>query len=253
MPAGATGPSGNVRFYAGKTMLAEVPLLQGAASWSGVVSGAGQTLTVVYQGDVDWQPSASAGMQLPPDTTGFWIKPVGDTTQLKLEAGQQAVYPLQVGPGVSGLYPGIVTFSVEGLPAGATATFSPAQLAATSGIRNVTLSVTVPPATSATVASSVLSGGTSGRGGLGAGEVLLALLLLPVAGARRLRTWGRGMKGMCLLLAASAAMLGMTGCGVTMGPGLGTNAKPVTYMLTVVMTTAGQQRSMQEALVVQPQ
>jgi hypothetical protein len=93
---------------------------------------------------------------------------------------------------------------------------------------------------------------------LRSGGLALTLILLPIASARRLRNASRGLYGMCLFLAACVAALGLAGCGFKPGAGLGTTAKPdaaqpVTYTLTVVMTTGAQQVTMPETLVVQPQ
>ena len=270
----AAALAGQVLFYAGKTLLAQVTLTpaaltpaaqtQGVAVWTGAMINPeqAQTLTAVYQGDTDCLPSTSAGILLPPDTAGFWMKSLGDSAQMPAATGQKTAFPLQVGPGQSGLYPGTVTFSVQGLPAGAVATFSPSQLDATGGTQNVTLTVTVPAAT--TTSALELSGsGPAGSSRLGAlsrtaGGLALALLLLPIAGARRLRSASRALHGMCLLLVACVAALGLAGCGFTPGAGLGATAradaaKPETYALTVVMTTGAQQVTMPETLVVQPQ
>jgi sugar lactone lactonase YvrE len=275
----AAALTGQVLFYAGKTLLAEVPLTltaptpaaqtqgaatQGVAIWTGAMIDPeqAQTLTAVYQGDTDCLPSTSAGILLPPNTAGFWMKSLGDSAQVPAATGQTTAFPLQVGPGLSGLYPGTVTFSVQGLPAGAVATFSPAQLGATLGTQNVTLTVTVPAATTKS-ALEPLGSGPAGPSRLGAlsrdaGGLALTLILLPIASARRLRNASRGLYGMCLFLAACVAALGLAGCGFKPGAGLGTTARPdaaqpVTYTLTVVMTTGAQQVTMPETLVVQPQ
>jgi hypothetical protein len=261
-------PTGNVRFYQGKTMLAEVPLVQGAASWSGTLPDVqtASSLTAVYQGDGNCLPSSSNAIEESVNTAGFWMKLHGAAVQpaqaASTSASVQTVFPLQVGPGASGVFPGVVTFSVQGLPAGATATFSPATLQANSGIQNVSMQVTMPETATATVADSGLDSGlgtnpTRGSGGGSAasrlGGAVLALVLLPLAGARRLRAAGRGMKLVCLLLAGCAAVAGLTGCGVVMGPGMKVNSatQTVSYPLTVVMLTGGQQTSVQEVLSVQ--
>jgi sugar lactone lactonase YvrE len=232
-------PTGNVRFYQGKTMLAEVPLVQGAASWSGTLPDVqtASSLTAVYQGDGNCLPSSSNAIEESVNTAGFWMKLHGAAVQpaqaASTSASVQTVFPLQVGPGASGVFPGVVTFSVQGLPAGATATFSPATLQANSGIQNVSMQVTMPETATATVADSGLDSGlgtnpTRGSGGGSAasrlGGAVLALVLLPLAGARRLRAAGRGMKLVCLLLAGCAAVAGLTGCGVVMGPGMKVNS-----------------------------
>jgi len=101
-----------------------------------------------------------------------------------------------------------VTFSATGLPTGATATFSPATIAAGSGATTVTL--TIQTSTSPTARNENPIPGEP------LVPVALGFLLLPLAAMKSVRRRLRQMPCLPLLLAAAAlalgAVLGLSGC-----------------------------------------
>jgi hypothetical protein len=126
-----------------------------------------------------------------------------------------------------------VTFSVSGLPSGATATFSPASLAANAGPQTVTLAVQTAATTASQRAPSI---------GRRLAPTALALLLMPLFGARRMRRRGRKISFyLCLLLLAGMATATLlTGCGSS--GGFFAQA-PASYPLTITATSAGLQHT----------
>jgi hypothetical protein len=139
-------------------------------------------------------------------------------------SGQTAVYSLLVTPTTGDALPAI-TFAASGLPAGATATFSPSRIAAGAGTTNVTLSIQTPAAQVAR-----LKQGRELNGGLGV--VAMCLLLLPFG--RRSRRFGKclmRLSSMVVLLAGAASLMGLTGCGADV-------ARSTVQSYTVTVTSA---------------
>jgi hypothetical protein len=105
-----------------------------------------------------------------------------------------------------------VTLGTSGLPAGATATFSPTTVAAGSGTTTVTLTIQLASQTARN--EKPFSGGPLG-------PVAFGFLLLPLAGLKQVRRRLRQMPRLPLLLLAMAlslgAMAGLSGCGSQSG------------------------------------
>jgi hypothetical protein len=148
-----------------------------------------------------------------------------------------ASYSFALAP-LSGVYPGVVTFWVSGLPPGATPTFSPASLAATDGPQTVTLTVQTAATTALQRAPAI---------GRRLAPTALALLLMPLFGARRMRRRGRRMGSyLCLLLLAGIATATLlTGCGSSGGFFA---QPPTSYPLTITATSAGLQHTISVTL-----
>jgi hypothetical protein len=136
-------------------------------------------------------------------------------------------------------YPATVNFSVSGLPAGATATFSPASVAANGASQAVTLSVQ----TSATAALHM-----PGSPWKDTSIAFAALCLLPLCFRRKLRSGvARNVTLLLLLCGSAVAVTAITGC--SSGGALPT--PPVTYPLTVTATSGTVQHSVAVSLVLQ--
>jgi hypothetical protein len=133
-----------------------------------------------------------------------------------------------------GNYAGAVNFSASGLPQGATATFSPSTIPANGGQQTVTLTIqTAASETSQTAWSSEWK----------RVPLVFALLLFPVAGARRMRKQGVKLSRLlCLLLVlAGVGVTGiMTGCGSGNGVFV---QRPQSYTVTITATSGGVQHS----------
>ncbi len=240
-------PTGVVRFSNGTSLLGEATLENGAASFSTnqFQENTANQLTAVYQGDTNFLPSSSSALAVDPVTTDFSVAPTVGMQSLSVPSGGKVVFPLQVSPGNAGMYPGVVTFAVTaGLPAGATAVFSPATLAANSGAQTVNLTVQ----TAAGKAAAPVDAAQSGVGEK-LGEAALALMLLPLTAARRLRRSR-------LVLLVLVVLGGIGGSGILTGCGFSaTNTAataPSTYNLTVTVTSGGIAHTTMESLTVQP-
>jgi hypothetical protein len=130
-----------------------------------------------------------------------------------------------------GSFPGPVTFTVTGLPAGATYSFNPSSLPASSTGENVVL--TIQTSRSSQTALLWRRSGTLG----------LALLLFPLVGARRLRRAGNRIRRtglLMLLLPITASLFGLSGCGT--GDGFFAQA-PKDYKVTVTVASGSLQQS----------
>lgn len=230
--SGTTGtPSGNVQFYDGANLLATAALSGGSATVStGALAPGSHALTAVYTGDVNFTGSNS-GTAISVTVTGtldFTISAITATNTVL--PGSAASYSFTVTP-ANGTYPANVNFTATGLPPGATATFSPASIAANAGAQTVVVSIQ-------TAAVSAFSHGK------GAAPIVLALLLLPISGWRRARLAGRRSKQILRLLLflvlMTAGMAGMTGCGTGNGYlGQGNQS----YTVTLTATSGAVQHS----------
>jgi hypothetical protein len=126
-----------------------------------------------------------------------------------------------------------VSFTVSGLPAGATATFMPQTIPAGSGTTTVTLTIQTSSQAATMVRPRPLGRDTGGRPLLA-----LGLLLLPFAGTikRVGQTKGQALCWTLLLMLGSATCL--VGCGGgSSGSGSSTASQPQSYNITVTGTS----------------
>ena len=228
--SGAGTPTGSVTFYSGSTVLAQSPLSGGMATYTTSSLAAGtQQITASYQGSNNFSPSVSNGsINLVVENLNLSITSPTSTAQ----PGGAAVFTFTVTPTGGTTFPSAVSFSIAGLPSGATYTFSPSPIPAGAGSTVVTLTVQVPQNVSSIKPAS--GGPTLAGAGMRMAPFALALLLLPFAG--RLRRAGRGFNRVmyvALLLVASLATVGgIAACG-----GAGNSAaQPQTYNLTITVT-----------------
>jgi hypothetical protein len=143
-------------------------------------------------------------------------------------------YSLQVAPQIASTFLYNVVLTASGLPAGATATFSPATVSAGGGTTKFTLTIN-------TLASAASNGAPP--------SLLTLSLLLPLFGAIRFRRRLRsGMLPILLLACLSLpAAVGLSGCS---GAGLFA-ARKVPYSITVTATEGTLQRSTEVPLAIQ--
>jgi hypothetical protein len=211
----ASVPTGSVNFLDGTTLLSTVPLTNGVAVLgTSTLSIATHSITAVYSGDTNFVSVTSAAQSITVQDFNLTISVSSGSasvTSVTTLPGGTAVYTFTLSPVGSATFPATVTLSASGLPAGATATFSPATLAAGTGSTNVTLTIQLP------ATSSLLQ--PANRIGRGLAPFTLALLLLPFS--RRMRRAGRklrrGVSLALLLLVGLAATVGLTGCGYSSG------------------------------------
>ena len=247
-------PTGTVRFFSGKHEIGEATLQNGTAAFQvlRLPQGSLNAVEAVYQGDINFLPSSADPLPVQIHSSSFWVSNGSGAATAQVQAGEKAGLPLQVGPGDGGLYPGVVTFSVSGLPAGATASFSPATLAADSGAQAVMLTIQ----TVATPAATTARNRPQGSVFPGIAEASLALLLLPFTRARRLRASGRKLTVAILLLASSLFGSGaLTGCGFASGSSWSSGdikvpEQSTSYTLVVTVTSGAVSESTTASLTV---
>jgi hypothetical protein len=227
LSSSASTPTGTVTFYDGTTILGTVTLSAGVATYSTSSLAAGShSITAVYSGDSNFVTVTSSITTETIENFTIAIS-TGDTTSATASPGGQALYSFAVSPPSGTTFAGPVTFTVTGLPTGATATFSPNPVPAGAGNTTVTMTVTVPSTAEAEPLNSPLSGGAL--------PVALGMILLPFTG--RVRRMSRRLKGMVFLtVVAIAGAAFVSGCGGGSGSGSST-PPPQNYTLTVTGTS----------------
>lgn len=207
---------------------------------SGLPAG-NNNLTVGYSGGGMYGGTASAAVPVivaPAVVLDFTLTRISAESQTII-TGEAATIAVQVAP-TNGTYPGNVIFAATGLPVGATATFTPATLAANGGPTSVNLKVQTAPLVSANR--------------LGHGSIALGLLLLPLLGTKRGQLIGNGRAAgrylftVLVLLASAVTVTGLIGCGDRNGF---FGHAPQTYTITITATSGSVQHSVNATLNVQ--
>lgn len=243
-------PSGSVGFYDSETLLGTVALSgTGTATYSTSALSVGtHSITARYQGDGNYTGSVSAALsQIIMASPGFTIDPVstgGDGGGSGSGGSGGGSGPTQtVTPGATVTYGFTiqaqsaplttpVVFSALGLPSGATATFNPPSIIPGLTASSFAMSIQTPKVTTTSAAvpphlpSPVL-------------PVVTALILLPLLGAKRLRTGAKGLSRSVLvffvLLLSGVTVVSLSGCGSKATGYFG--SAPQSYVITVVGTT----------------
>lgn len=244
VPATTGTPTGTVSFYDGTTLLNTATLASGTASitTTGLSAGTTNQLSAVYGGDTNFTSSTSSPVGIGVAALDFTMTASGSTAQT-VNPGSAAAYQLTVSP-LYGAYAGAVTFTVSGLPSGATATFSPSTIAATGGQQAVTMTVQ----TSASSAKESHPAFPTTKSALR--PVALGLLLLLGLGGMRRRGKNLRLLLPVVLLLVSGAILLMNGCGG--GSSMSSQGStPVTSMLTVTATSSTLQHTATVSLTVE--
>ncbi len=206
-------PSGTVSFYDGTTLLGTSPLANGTANLSTTALGVGATnvLTASYSGDVNFTASSTtASTSIVVAALDFTLTVAGPATGTVVP-GSAINYQLVVNP-LYGVMPARSTLPSAVCPAGATATFNPATIAANGGQQTITVTIQTAATTAAEHAPPL---------GRRLAPLALALLLLPLFGASRIRREGRHLtRWLCfaLLLGGTAATAALMGCASNNGP-----------------------------------
>ena len=198
--------SGTVQFSDGGSNIAQGVVQAGVASAAYLAPAAGtHAIVATFNGGPNFGSSASSVLQ-------FVVSPMPDfdvgtsgSSTATVQAGTVASYSVVVAS-QPGPFTGDVVLSVRGLPAGATASFSPPQLVPGAGSATSTLSIQTQPLAAATAGGGV---------GPWAWVLALGLGILPAFGRRR-RFWrdARGFHQSALaVLAVFGALLAAGGCG----------------------------------------
>ena len=240
IPAPVTG---TVVFYDGTMAVGAGTIANGVATLttSALVVGS-HPVTAAYSGDANYNSATSAvysqKVTAQAAVLDFTLTLTSAQSQTILP-GAAAPYVVKVAP-TNTIYPGIVTFTATGLPAGATISFTPATVAADGGPTAINVSVQ----TASQVATEA-----AGKFEKNALSVALGLLLLPFAGSKRLRAASRYVFMMLVFLGGIVATTGLTGCGVTGTRGNGFFGQaPQTYNITITATSGTIQHSVNVTL-----
>jgi hypothetical protein len=191
-------------FYDGSTQIGTATIAGGSATITTSALGAGQhSITAAYSGDNNYGPGTSSA--LAENVQDFTLTFVASgSSSASVPAGGTASYTLVLTPVNGTTMPAAVSLSAPNTPLGMSLTFSPNAVEAGSGTTVVTLEMTLPKN-----AADARSRGPLGGGAL---PVALGLILLPFAG--KMRRGRGGLTALIVLAALSAALaLGMVGCG----------------------------------------
>ena len=188
-------PTGTVQFFDAGNLIATAPLVNGSASAIELNPASGNhTLSVAYSGDTNFHASTSANViQAVNAMPDFTIGTAGNSQQTVI-AGSLATFGFTVGS-QGAPFTGAVTLSASGLPAGATASFSPPAV--------------VPGASSAPVTMTVTTRATTALSTRKQPEVALAVIgAIFLLALRRRRALPR-----LLAMLVVAGLFGLAGCG----------------------------------------
>ena len=229
-------PTGSVTFFDNGAALQTVTLSGGVASANPTLSpGTTHVLTASYSGDTNFVASSTSatGVTVAVGAPQFTFTGTG-ANALTVAPGGVAAYTFSISPG-SVNYAGPVTFSVAGLPPGATASFNPSTILASGGVQTVTMTVQTLTTTAHNLTPS------SPLGGGGKVPAMLSLLLLPLVVNNKLsRRLSTRLLMLVLLMAALTGLAAITGCGSGSGFSL---EQPQTYTLTVTATSGSLQQT----------
>jgi hypothetical protein len=233
-----TLPTGTIAFYDGTTQIGSSAVAAGVATFTTSALAAGpHSITAVYSGDSSYGPAK--GGPLSELAEDFTIAPAGGGA-VTVSAGGLASFPLVVTPVGGPTMPSAINLSVTGLSLASTGSFSPASVAAGSGTTTVMLQVQLPGKAALEIPPRPFARPLGG----GALPLALSLILLPFAG--RLRKAARQWRRLAVLALLGAALaVGFTGCG---GPG---KINSELYSLTVTATSGSLSHSTTLSLTVQ--
>jgi hypothetical protein len=225
-------PSGTVQFFDGSTLLGTATLTGGVATFTTTLpAGSTNLITVQYPGSpVSATAQGNTALTVVVGALDFgYALATGSVSTQTVNVGAATSYNLTVSP-LYGGFPGAVTFAVTGLPPGATYNLSPSTLQASSTGSSQVLTVQTSTAVASTSDLNLKSK---------IAPILLGMLILPLAGSRRMRKSGNRIarNGLfCLLLILGAgAMAGLTGCGTSNGV---FHQGQQSFTLTVTATSA---------------
>ncbi len=181
------------------------------------------TVAATEAATTSYAPATGTGTLTVTAATDFTFANSGTTTQT-VARGSSTSFAFALGL-VSASYPSAVTFSQTGLPAGATAVFSPASVAVAGGAQTVTMTVQ----TATVVAANTEPVSPWMRGS----EGLFVACLIPLCFRRKLRSSVVRLLMVALFACASLGMVaGLTGCS-----GGSLVFAPGTYPVTVTATS----------------
>ena len=193
-------PTGTVQFLDAGNVVATAALVNGSASAIELNPPSGNhTLSVAYSGDTNFHASTSANVIQAVNAMPDFTVGVSGSSQQTVIAGSSASFGLTIGSQAAP-FTGAVTLSANGLPAGATVSFSPPAVVPGASSAAVTMTV-------ATRATTALN--TSAKPELATAATSAIFLLV----LRRRRVLSR-----LLAVLAVASLFGLAGCGARTAP-----------------------------------
>jgi hypothetical protein len=235
-------PTGSITFLDNTTALGTpVTLVNGVATLNISTLAVGtHPITAQYSGDGAFNGATSSIVNQVVEDFTVTIGTGGSTQTIKL--GSAATYTFPVAPSGGSTFPSAVTFTATGLPPGATATFSPASLAAGSSATTVTLTIQV---TQLTMLEKIE------RAGHSLPIAAFAMLLLPFTFKKgRSGKWPKALAMMLIMLTGLGAAAMISGCAGSSTP----STPPVqtgTFNVNVVATSGALSHTTPITLIVQ--
>lgn len=229
-PAGT--PTGSINFTDGQTLLSSVSLTQGVATYTTSSLAIGvHSIVATYSGDANFASATSITLtQAVVDFTLTVSMPAGDAITPTVLPGGTLTYIVNVGPSNGRNFPSGVAFSTTGLPAGATATFTPSTVAAGSPSANVSLAIKL--------AQQIVRNHSANPLGRGVALAMMGgMFLLPFGGKMRRsrRKAGKFIGLLILALTAICVTVSLAGCGGTRTGYFG--QQPTNFSVTLTATS----------------
>jgi subtilase family serine protease len=229
-----TSPTGSVSFFlnGSSTALSTVTAISGVATYSTTTLPVGiDTITASYSGDGYNAPSTTATAATVDVVSPDFTLPGSLSAPASASPGQTTTTTMQVQAVGSSTFPATVTFACSGLPAGATCSFNPTQIASgASSPQSVQVTVTTAgPFTGA-------AADTRSRQAHNQNPRLWLPLTIPLAGVVFVGLGGRKISrrykiaGLCLTLV-------LTGILVACGGGGGSTPTPVAVSVSPASVT----------------
>jgi hypothetical protein len=228
---GSTGtPTGTVSFYDGAALLGTSSVGAGVATLSTAAFPLGaSTITAVYSGDTDFTTSTSSAVTETPSSASFTfvlVPSVGYPSTETVAPGGSATYNYIATPSLP-TFPQQVTFTVSGLPPGATYTLTPSSIPAGDGATPMTLVVnTINPLAQ-----------LSRHSDRWMSLSLPLLLLLPFAGFKRTSDVVKSSRRTPRLLVLVLLLTGLVGTLAGCGAGGFFGSEPQIYNIVVTATS----------------
>ncbi len=231
----SASPAGTVTFFDGGTALGTAPLVGSGGMFTVTLATGAHSVTAVYSGDANFLTSVSSvsGVAVTVAPSDFTI--TGPASRVTVVAGGSVTVGYTIAP-TFGSYPGTVTLAVSGLPAQAKYTMSQSSLSANAGAQTVML----------TVQTAKWPGHSREDAGWS------VLLLLPLAGTRRIHRTVRTNRVLGRLLLTAMVITGGMGLAAMTGCGSGiVDVAPQDHAVTVTATSGAVQHTATITLTVQ--
>jgi hypothetical protein len=206
-------PTGSVSFYDSTTLLGTATVnAGGVATFSDTLSAGTHSVTATYTGDANYNPSTSAAISVTVTVDTDFV--VGSAQQTGMVNPGGKISFAIVAVSVNGAYNSPVALSVTGLPAGATATFTPTSVTPGDNSATSIMTVQMPPMAK-TSSSSLVMPPSMPRLPRGPLPIASAIALIALLTLRRMcgsLARPRLFATPAALLLLSVVMAGVSGC-----------------------------------------